>query len=275
MLVFRSIRSGSSGNGQLLVAGKHALLIDLGMPASTALKPVLAELRQRGVSVLGALVTHEHGDHFAVGALRAMAMLRVPVFAPRTAIRAAEAIPRLGVHSGRPRFVAFDDGEAWERCLRVGPFTVYPVEVGHHEAGSCFAFDVQAETPGGVVRAVLATDLCQPRALPASLVNADLIYLESNHDPDLLRQRPNPASRFHLTNAACSQLLADARARSEAPFQHVCLGHLSQVRNTPTLALSTLSEVFRQRQLPLDFPVVTAPRHHATLAVQIRPAVLR
>lgn len=271
MLHFRSLRSGSSGNGQLLVAGRDALLVDLGMPAGTALRPVLAELRQRGVRLLGALVTHEHGDHFAVGALRAMAALKLPVYAPRSAIGFAERCPELGVHSGRPRFIAVDDGEAWERQVRLGPFTVRPVEVEHHATGTCCAYAVWAEVAGGIVRAVLATDLCHPRGLPAHLVDADLVYLESNHDPELLRLRPNPASRFHLANEACASLLAEARARSARPFQHVCLGHLSELRNSPTLAKETLAAVLSRHGQPLDFPVSTAPRYHAGLTVTVRP----
>lgn len=270
-LWFRTLRSGSSGNGQLLYAAGCALLIDLGIPARTALKQTLGELRQRGVKPLGAFVTHEHGDHFAVDALRAMSGLGLPVYAPLTAIRFAEAWPELGYFSGRPEFRAVDEGEAWERSVRLGPFTVRPVEVTHHASGSCFAYDVTADLDGGTVRAVVATDLCHPRSLPASLVDADLIYLESNHDPELLRLRPNPASRFHLPNAQCGRLLADALVASRRPPQHVCLGHLSELRNSPTLAQDTVRACLTARGLHPDFPLVAAPRHHPGVTVEVRP----
>lgn len=270
-LRFRTLRSGSSGNGQLLYAAGCALLIDLGIPARTALKQTLGELRQRGVKLLGAFVTHEHGDHFAVGALRAMSGLGLPVYAPLTAIRFAETWPELGHFSGRPEFRAVDEGEAWERSVRLGPFTVRPVEVTHHASGTCLAYEITADLTGGTVRAVLATDLCHARSLPATLVDADLIYLESNHDPELLRLRPNPASRFHLPNAQCGKLLADARVASRRPPQHVCLGHLSELRNSPTLAQDTVHDCLTARGIDPDFPLVAAPRHHPGVTVEVRP----
>lgn len=278
---FRTLRSGSSGNAQLLVAGSCAVLIDLGLPANTALKACLADLRQRGIRLLGALITHEHGDHFAPGPLRAMRGLGLPVYAPARAISHATEQLHLGHWGGRPEFRCYDEGECWERTFTLGPFTIRPIEVTHHPGGSCFAFDIRIEAAAGPgapsveVRAVIATDLCDPRSLPAALIDADLIYLESNYDPMLLRLRPNPASHFHLENARCGQLLAAARAASTLPPAHVFLGHLSERRNTPTLALDATRNAFATAGLPLDFPLTPAPRYLPSPWTHVRPAHAR
>lgn len=262
-LHFRTLRSGSSGNSQLLVSDGCALLVDLGLPANTALRECLAELRQRRIKLLGALITHEHGDHFAPAPLRAMSGLELPVYAPRHAITYCSEQLKLGFWSGRPQLVCYDEGEHWERTFRLGPFEVRPVEVTHHPGGSCFAFAVNVTGRGGrEIRAVVATDLCHPRALPAALVDADLIYLECNHDPHLLRMRPNPASKFHLENSQCGALLAEARRASSRPPAQVVLGHLSERRNTPSLAMEAVREAFAARGMEMDAEVVCAPRYH-------------
>lgn len=265
-LFFRTLRSGSSGNSQLLVAGRYALLVDLGLPARTALKETLAELRQRGVTLLGAVVTHEHGDHFNPTVLRAFSGLGLPVHASACAIRHACGQQELGFWSGRPDFVCFDESPS---DFSVGPFHIRPIEVSHNPAGTCHAFSITIDHPKRPIRAVIATDLCDPRSLPATLINADLIYLESNHDPHLLRLRPNPASRYHLENARAAELLASARAVSSSPPQHIFLGHLSELRNTPTLATDAVTVAYQHLNLLLDSPLTCAPRHHASLWTEV------
>lgn len=268
-LTFRTLRSGSSGNSQLLVADGCAVLVDLGLPANTALKETLGELRRRRLKLLGALVTHEHSDHFSPGPLRAMSGQGVPVYCPRRSIAHAEEQLKLGFWSGRPEFRCYDEGEPFEREVHLGPFHVRPVEVTHQPGGSCYAFSITVDTPRGLTRAVIATDLCHPRSLPGQLVDADLIYLESNYDPHLLKLRPNPASKFHLPNAACAQLLLEARRASARPPAQVVLGHLSERRNTPTLAIDATREAFAEAETELDFPLTCAPRHQPSVWMEV------
>jgi ribonuclease BN (tRNA processing enzyme) len=264
-VLFRTLRSGSSGNTALLAAGGCALFLDLGAPANTAVRQSLAELRQRRIKPLAALITHEHGDHFSPGPLRAMNGHSIPVYAPARAIAHAHQQTNLGFWSGRPELRCYDHAELFEPNFTVGPFHVQPIQVSHNPGGSCYAFLITIDAPGRLIRAVYATDLCEPRSLPAALVDSDLLFLESNHDPELLRLRPNPSSRFHLRNSQAAELLLTARKASSRPPQLVCLGHLSERRNTPDLAESTLRDTFTQAAVDLDFPVLCAPRHQPSL----------
>lgn len=52
--------SGSSGNSYLLTNGKETLIIELGMP----FKEVKKALDWNITRIVGAVVSHEHGDHF-------------------------------------------------------------------------------------------------------------------------------------------------------------------------------------------------------------------
>lgn len=269
-LFFRTLRSGSSGNSQLIYSQNCALLIDLGLPVRTALKETLADLRQKGVKLLAALVTHEHGDHFSPGALRAMSGQGVPVYAPHQSIAFAEEQMRLGFWSGRPEFRPVDSHELFPHTFQIGPFHIRPIEVTHNPGGSCYAYRITVPGRTRELSAVIATDFCDARTLPQHLIDCDLLYLECNHDPHLLRLRPNAGSKFHLENSRCAHLLADARAASRCPPQHAFLGHLSELRNSPTLALDTIRATFADRAVPLDFPLVAAPRHHPSVTVEIR-----
>jgi len=78
-----------------------------------------------------------------------------------------------------------------------------------------------------------------------ALLGAEVVLLESNHDPDMLRQNPHyPASlktrilgrKGHLSNengaAAAVQLVQNGT-------RHVLLGHLSPENNTPDMAYTT------------------------------------
>jgi phosphoribosyl 1,2-cyclic phosphodiesterase len=266
---FRTLRSGSSGNGLLLWTRAGALLIDLGLPARTALQQALTEMRQRKIPILGALITHEHGDHFSPGPLRVMSGHGITVHAPCGARRHAEEQLKLGYWSGRPEFQCYDEGESWERDFYLGPFRIRPIEVSHAPSVNCYAFHIQAETRKGIVNCVIATDLCGSTGLPDYLVDADLIYLECNYDPFLLERHPNPSSRFHLENGKCGKMLAAARRKSKQPPKHVFLGHLSERRNSPTIALTAVADAFTHAGVDLDFPVTASPRHLPSVTVEI------
>jgi hypothetical protein len=72
------------------------------------------------------------------------------------------------------------------------------------------------------------------------------LFVEANHDPELLRRHPNPASRYHLSNPQAAKLICHARKSSKSAPQTVILGHLSRERNTEDLArfLRWLDEIY-------------------------------
>ena len=74
------------------------------------------------------------------------------------------------------------------------------------------------------------------------VVVGDLVLLESNHDPDMLRHNDHYNERLkqrilgnrgHLSNAACADALLQI---VESGTKNVILGHLSGENNTPSLA---------------------------------------
>ena len=78
-----------------------------------------------------------------------------------------------------------------------------------------------------------------------AITGADLVLLESNHDPDLLRQNPHYPQRLktrilgkkgHLSNQSGAQA---AVCLAKSGTRHLLLGHLSSENNTPDLAYRT------------------------------------
>ena len=89
----------------------------------------------------------------------------------------------------------------------------------------------------------VATDLGHfSSAVRDALDGADVVLLESNHDPDLLTQNPHYPQRLktrilgkkgHLSNLSGAQAAVWLAQRGT---RHLLLGHLSSENNTPDLA---------------------------------------
>ena len=114
-------------------------------------------------------------------------------------------------------------------CFSVGDIMVTPYTVPHD------AYEpVQYVFSDGAYRLGVLTDVgVTTPHIEASFVNCDALVLEANHDIDMLRAGPYPASlkqrvsgRFgHLDNQTAAELLA----RLKTPkLQHVLAAHLSK-----------------------------------------------
>lgn len=201
--------------------------MDCGFSARTT----LARLDALGVdpaSLAGIVVTHEHGDH-AGGAARVARRLGIPVLAtPGTlaGMHDASGYDRRALAPRRwHRFAGFD-----VRLFPVPHDAREPTGVRIRHGGHDLAVVTDAgEWDDGIVNEVR---------------DADVLYVESNHDVDLLTRGPYPPAlqrrivgrHGHLSNDACGRLLS----RSIGPrTRRVLLGHLSRHNNTPELALAT------------------------------------
>jgi hypothetical protein len=97
----------------------------------------------------------------------------------------------------------------------------------------------------------------------------DALVLEHNHDLEMLRNGPyTPAlkrriesPRGHLSNEQGAELLAAAmKLGGHGRLTRVLLAHLSEVNNTPALALAAA----RPAVDGMDVEVAIAPQHHPT-----------
>lgn len=232
MLTFCNLFSSSSGNATYIGTERDAVLVDCGLSC----KQILEAMQKAGLDagrVRGILITHAHSDHVK-GAGVLSRRLGVPVIA--TAGCHSEMEKALGELPLQHR-VTIGAGESFfAGSLECQSFTI------PHDAADPVGYRVF--TAWG--SAACATDMGYFTDTAASaLSGTDVILLESNHDPDMLRENPNYPSRLksrilgkkgHLSNESGAE--AAVRLLSEGT-QHILLGHLSKENNTPELAYAT------------------------------------
>lgn len=223
------LASGSSGNALLVVAGSRALLVDAGLGVRT----LKAEMEKRGVapsSLAGVLLTHEHIDHVR-GAVPLARKYNVPLIGTSGTLDMLFAQDRRDA----PHVVLPPNGEAG-----FGPFGVRALPVSH-DAADPTGFRVAF----GDLALTYATDTgTVTPEFKEACAGASLIAIESNHDIHKLRFGPYPdglKARIlgrggHLSNnAACDLLLAHTDEHGPVV---AWLSHLSEVNNTPRMALN-------------------------------------
>jgi len=235
------LASGSGGNATLVRAGEVRLLVDAGLTLRELRRRLeIARVPARGIHHVA--VTHGHLDH-AKSAGAFSKRLGIPLsadaslFAHPSLRRGSE--PR-AFRPGQPFDVAGPravDGQPGESALRVTPVPI------PHDAEPTMAFRLEHDSPRGLRRAVVLTDMGEPRPeLRHSLGGAHLLLLEFNHDAHMLEHGPyRPALKRrvagrggHLSNAQAAEVLQHLIG----PELHtLVLAHLSETNNTPGLAL--------------------------------------
>jgi len=237
--IFVSLASGSRGNSAYLGTRDAGILIDAGI----SLRQIKRRLAVCGIdlsAVQGVFVTHEHGDH-----IHGLSVLHkhhsVPIIAtPGTLVQLKR---RCGC-----------DGQPIEPNTEFifNDWRVLAVPVPHDACQPvCFRFDLPRSLGG--VSIGFVTDIGNPAPwVIESMRGVDFLYLEANHDADMLAKGPYPkqlkervaSRRGHASNEQTKQFLAGF-GLFLPPL--IMLGHLSETNNTPELATAAVDEVVAGR----------------------------
>jgi len=153
--------------------------------------------------------------------------------------------------------------------FRVGEFIFRPISIPHQPDGPNFGFIIHCRQYGVRRKVVIMTDFHDWSGLVHHCIDSDFIFVESNHDPRLLRKHPNYNSRFHMKNEKAAWLLYHIRKQSAVGPKKVMLGHLSAKRNTKEQVLDTLRTVFQKNGIGCDFELHVADREEASPVVEI------
>ncbi len=228
-MYFCPLFSGSSGNALFCQYGDTRLLIDAGKPGRQIEEALLSIGVEPG-TLAGILITHEHSDHIH-GAGIISRKYHLPLYATPGTWAAMEG--KIGrIDPGFRREIQAG------RDFYLGEMGVVPFPIPHDAADP-----VGFRLYGGSLSVSTATDLGHfSRFVYDRIAGSDLILLESNHDPDMLRANPHYNAMLkarilgdhgHLSNESCAEALL---ALIAAGTRTVLLGHLSGENNTPELA---------------------------------------
>lgn len=229
---FASLGSGSRGNAALIEADDTRILLDNGFAACE----VESRLRQLGAepdSITAIVVTHEHQDHIkGVGAFARR--YRLPVWMTVGTHRENRCgdLPEIKL------FSSHDDG------FRIGALQVDPFPVPHDAREPAqFVFSAEGRRLG------ILTDIgFYTPHITEMLQSCDALFLECNHDEDMLASGPYPpalqrrvAGRLgHMSNTQAAGFLAQFDL---GRLQHIIAAHLSEKNNSPELVREALSSV--------------------------------
>lgn len=230
-----AIASGSSGNCVYVGHGETHLLVDAGV-SGKRIEQALISLGTAAEALQGILITHEHTDHIqGIGVLARR--YGIPIYGTAETLCAmlkgktnVGRIPEELLHEISP-------GD----MIRFGGINAVSHSISHDAANPvCYTFEADG------TKAALVTDLgTYDDSIVAAVSETDILYLESNHDenmllvgsyPYLLKQRIL-GERGHLSNDAAARLVCTVL---HPGLKHVILAHLSKENNLPELAYETV-----------------------------------
>jgi len=290
MVRFTVLASGSKGNATVVTGGGTRILIDCGLSCREIFRRMRA-VEENPETLNAIVITHEHSDHVNGVAVTAR-KLGIPVFFTKATHQAwarwmnppqkmnyrqwieqrrlaAEAGEEPVSDSTAPKEMSVQVNEetapakkdpaflpAVEYFQPGESFTIGDIDLSPfttpHDAADPVGFVLRSEG----VRIGYTTDLGYiPPNVKAQLQGLDLLLLESNHDPEMLRDGPYPwavkqrvMSRVgHLSNESTAAFLQEDYDGNAA---WVILAHLSESNNLPELARLAAERALSGRSAP-------------------------
>ena len=259
-LYFQSICSSSSGNCFALWSEKTRILIDCGLSSMTRTRQALSSLFSDPAQVDSVLLTHTHGDHISYYPLRVLEEYG------HTIRLHDDCVDQLkDKHFNGHRFRGLNIKPFKNRKFTVGEFSIKPFEVVHSPYYPTYGYQIFYQDK----KIVIVTDFCEWDSVFEYFLGADFIFVESNHDLELLEQFYNPNSLFHMPNPGTGNLLLNVVGDSKKALSTVMLGHISSQRNEPDLALGETAAVFEEAGKEIGFELLTAPLMECSEVVEI------
>lgn len=233
MAKFFPMFSGSKGNSTYIGSASGGILVDVGV----TFKRIKAALCAGNIpleNIKAILITHEHNDHIK-GLKVFLKNRKIPVVASRATLYALEYAQVISYDT--PRIYIDETEEYTVSGLKIRRFAT------DHD---CIGSSGYTVTINDGIKTAVCTDLgVMTEEIKTVLSGCDIVLMEANHDPVMLRQGPYPSElklrissdKGHLSNAVCAETLAYLYSGGTTRF---VLGHLSEKNNTPEKAASAV-----------------------------------
>ena len=228
-----TLASSSSGNCTIISQGNTHLLIDAGI-SLRKINQGLKALDLTPDDIAGVLITHEHSDH-----VKGLEMLtkyhKTSIFSSRGA--------GMGICCSKPHIEPYINDFEIGASFEMGDIIVSSFNIPH-DACQSVGFCLKAD---GKTLAY-ATDLGYiTQEVMDAMRGVEIAIIESNHDTQMLKSGPYPASLKrrvsskygHLSNSDCGKFAVEL---VKSGTKYLQLSHLSRENNTPALAKKTVEQ---------------------------------
>ena len=232
-----SLSSGSKGNVFFIKTGDDVFLVDAGISN----KQICLRLEEIGDSykeIKGIFITHEHSDHIH-GLSVFLKNKPVPVYISRkTYLNSSSHIPDSCLN--------YINNNS---TIKINETRIEILKKSHDAVDpSIFNFIYKDFQTSFITDAGYGCN-----NIINSIKKSDIIFLEFNHDeemlskgiyPSFLKQRVS-GNEGHLSNKMAAELI---KKYASTKLLHIFLSHISENNNTPTLALSTFKKIVNERE---------------------------
>ncbi len=241
MTKFCSLYSGSSGNSIFIGNKKTKILIDAGM-SFKKISEALLSIGENVHDLNAVLITHEHSDH-AKGIRVLYKKLGIPIYANE---KTWDSLQPEALKIGTNDICYFNTEEGFE----IGDMWIKPFLIPH-DAAEPVGFCIHI----GDKKVTTATDIGHmTRKLLDNFLKSDLLFLESNHDVEMLKVGRYPwflkqrilGENGHLSNEMAGKVIAWMAEQGTKRFY---LGHLSSENNFPELAYQTVCNALGEKSI--------------------------
>jgi len=235
------IASGSKGNATLIAYKNTLLLVDAGISVRRIVQGIKA-VGLRPDELSGIFITHEHTDHMN-GLAQLVKQYDVPVYTKAGTWR--EIVRRKPINFKQLC-------ELTRSHIAVGDLDIDIFKTSHDAADpiglSCYGGDCKVTfmTDTGIVE----------DAMLKHMDESNLLVLEANYDPQMLRYGPYPAdlkrrvagAEGHLSNESAAQALLMMKRPDNLK---VIMAHRSEKNNAEPVVAHTVSKLLEQEGLAI------------------------
>ncbi len=231
-----ALSSGSSGNCFYVEKDNSAILVDIGLSA----KQVLERMQLLNLNVekiKGIFITHEHSDHI-LGVDVFARRFNIPIYATKGTIAHGHLC------SNKSMIHRITNNER----VKIGSLEIEAFTKSHKAADPVsYAIFDRKKVVSVITDAGYACENINEK-----ISQSDFLFLESNHDIEMLDSGPYPyflkkwvkSDSGHLSNMQASLAVLENGHRR---LKHVVLSHLSKTNNSPEMALKTFGNLLKER----------------------------
>ncbi len=234
MMRICSIASSSSGNCIYVGSSDTHILIDSGI-SGKKLKAGLDMIGVNPESIDGILITHEHSDHIK-GLGVVSRKYNIPIYTSELTWEKITTSGLTGIIDTNLFNKISPDCDFTIKDLIIHPFSI------SHDAVQPLCYTLSKDKK----KISIATDLgCYDSYITEKLKNSNVLFIESNHDIEMLKSGDYPyylkkrilSDKGHLSNVMSGKLICELLHEN---LQYIILGHLSRENNHPDTAHETV-----------------------------------